>query len=313
MKLIRYVLALIVICFMVLLAQLAGTKEIIFPEIAALAIGAWVAEKQPWDVNKRRIFVLMTICSVIGLLITKYAAFPMLIQIALGFSIVSFILFFARTNFVPVISACLLPILLKTDAWIYPLSVAVMSVLIITGQWLMEKYGLKEKNIFIPCEVCQKDELIKWSKLLFLLAFIALLPIHFGKLFIIAPPLVVIFAEFSNRESKLRNFPIKVIDLVGLAAAIQVIMILVLNTYFHVPLLICTFIATVLMFFIFEKEDVLFPPVGAILLLPLLLNKNDLLLYPFEVMLGCALFISAAMFTFKKPVPATHNVKEDSL
>ena len=44
---------------MVFIAELSGEKEIIFPEICALTIGAWISEKQPWMTNKRRIFFLL--------------------------------------------------------------------------------------------------------------------------------------------------------------------------------------------------------------------------------------------------------------
>ena len=44
----RYFLAIVLICIMLLFAQFSGEKEIIFPEIAALAIGAWISEKQIW-------------------------------------------------------------------------------------------------------------------------------------------------------------------------------------------------------------------------------------------------------------------------
>lgn len=297
-KLLRYALALAAIAVMIIVSRLSGIKDIIFPEIAALAIGAWVAEKLPWDVNKRRIFFLMTLSSILGVCIYRYVHIPVIWQLVAGFGIILGILHFAKTNFVPVISACLLPILLKTGTWVYPLSVGVMSVLIITGQWLLEKYGIKEKNKFVPRKTSTHDELLKWAKLLLLLIFIAFLPIKTGKLFIIAPPLIVIFTEFSNVNSKLRNFPLRVIDLVGLAALVEVSMILFLNAY--LPLTVCTLLAVTIMFFAFEKAHLLLPPVGAILLLPLLLDKDDLLLYPFEVMFGCALFIGAAMFTFKK-------------
>ena len=52
----RYIFGILMAISMVWLAELSGEKEIIFPEICALTIGAWVSEQQPWAVNKRRIF-----------------------------------------------------------------------------------------------------------------------------------------------------------------------------------------------------------------------------------------------------------------
>ena len=45
-----------------------------------------------------------------------------------------------RTNFIPIISACILPIYMRTDSWVYSIAVSVMALLIIVGQWFMEKY-----------------------------------------------------------------------------------------------------------------------------------------------------------------------------
>ena len=65
----RYLFGILMAISMVLLAEISGEKEIIFPEICALTIGAWICEQQPWAVNKRRIFALMSVAGLIGVLI----------------------------------------------------------------------------------------------------------------------------------------------------------------------------------------------------------------------------------------------------
>ena len=47
-----------------------------------------------------------------------------------------------RTNFIPIISACILPIYMRTDSWVYSIAVSIMALMIIVGQWFMEKYLL---------------------------------------------------------------------------------------------------------------------------------------------------------------------------
>ena len=63
----RYIFGIILAFLMVLIAEFTGQKEIIFPEICALIVGAWISEIEPWSVNKRRIFILMTLASVFGI------------------------------------------------------------------------------------------------------------------------------------------------------------------------------------------------------------------------------------------------------
>lgn len=81
----RYLLAAILICIMVLIAELTGEKEIIFPEIVALVIGAWVAEKQPWLVNKRKLFFLMTLSAFVGVFVVRYLHIPLFVEVLLCF------------------------------------------------------------------------------------------------------------------------------------------------------------------------------------------------------------------------------------
>lgn len=57
---------------MVLAAELLGNKEIIFPEITALAIGYILSEKRGWNVNDRRMLFLITLCACAGLLSSVY-------------------------------------------------------------------------------------------------------------------------------------------------------------------------------------------------------------------------------------------------
>ena len=40
----RYIFGILMALVMVLIAEISGEREIIFPEICALTIGAWVAE-----------------------------------------------------------------------------------------------------------------------------------------------------------------------------------------------------------------------------------------------------------------------------
>ena len=44
----RYAAALGVVAAMTAAAELLGEREIVFPEIAALAAGMWVVDKQVW-------------------------------------------------------------------------------------------------------------------------------------------------------------------------------------------------------------------------------------------------------------------------
>lgn len=114
----RYLFGVLMAISMVWLAELSGEKEIIFPEICALTIGAWVSEQQPWAVNKRRIFWLMSAAAWFGVLIVRYCPLPLILQVCICFAFSGSILTACQTNFVPIISACILPVYLKTTSFV---------------------------------------------------------------------------------------------------------------------------------------------------------------------------------------------------
>ncbi len=284
---------------MVLIAEISGEREIIFPEICALTIGAWVAEQQPWMTNKRRIFLLMSLAALFGVLIVRYVSIPLLGQVCLSFAFTGFILTLFKTNFVPIISACILPVYLRTDSWVYPISVSVMALIIIIAQWLMEKYHFRPVNNFVPCEFNVKEQIIKWSKLLLVFGLIAIIPFKTHQIFFLAPPLIVMFTELSNLNSPARKRPLYIVGLMTFGAFMGCLIRLLLNIYLNIPLSICTALACVALFIALNKVKINFPPAGAILLIPMILDKQLLFLFPIEVFVGALLLSYTAILIFK--------------
>lgn len=296
----RYIFAAIMAFAMVIIAEISGEKEIIFPEICALTIGAWISEKQPWMCNKRKMFFLVSVASLFGMLVTRYIPLPLIFQVCLCFAFTGIVLTITRTTLIPIISACILPVYLGTKSWVYPISVTIMALIIICAQWLMEKSHLKPQNHYIPCEFNIKTQIIKWTKLLIVFALIALIPFKAHQIFFLAPPLIVTFTEFSNTSSPLRNRPFTIIGLMTLAATTGCILRETLNVYLHFPLTICTILACCILFFTFDKIKTLFPPAGAILLIPMVLKTEYLKLLPLEVFIGATVLIFAAKIIFPK-------------
>ena len=295
----RYIFGILLAFVMVFIAELSGENEIIFPEICALTIGAWVSEQQPWQTNKRRIFILMTLASLFGVLVVKYVHLPLFIQVCLCFGFTGFILTLFRTNFVPIISACILPVYLRTQSWIYPVSVSLMALIIIIAQWLMEKFNRRPVNNFIPCNFDIKKQIIKWSKLLLVFGLIALVPFKTHQIYFLAPPLIVMFTELSEPQSPARKKPHYIVGLMFFASLTGCLLKLVLNIYMGLPLYICTALACAILFVGLSKIKINFPPAGAILLIPMILDKELLLLFPFEVLIGATILATLAIVLFK--------------
>lgn len=296
----RYIFAVVMAAVMILIAEFSGEREIIFPEICALTIGAWISEIQPWNCNKRKMFFLVSIASLFGMFITRYVPMPMIFQTCVCFAFTGLVLTLTKTTLIPIISACILPVYLGTTSWVYPISVTIMAGIIILAQWLMEKNHLKPKNSYVPCVFDYKEEFIKWSKMLVVFAIIALVPFESHQIYFLAPPLIVTFAEFSNTKSRLRNRPFYIVGLMTLAAATGCALREVLNVYLHLPLTICATLACCVLFVTFDKVKMLFPPAGAILLIPMILKDSILPLLPLEVCIGATILIFTAKWLFRE-------------
>lgn len=294
----RYLFGVLMALSMVWLAELSGEKEIIFPEICALTIGAWICEQQPWAVNKRRIFLLMSAAALFGVLVVRYCHFALIWQVCLCFGFTGFILTASKTNFVPIISACILPVYLRTTSFIYPAAVMIMALIIIFAQWVMEKNHLRPVNKFVPCNFDLKKQLGKWSKLLIVFALIAVIPFKTHQIYFLAPPLIVMFTELSNPKSPARKKPAYIAGLMTFSSFVGSSFRLLFNVYLNLPLSICTALACCVLFFALNKVRINFPPAGAVLLIPMILDKHLLFRFPLEVFVGSVMLCYTAMILF---------------
>lgn len=295
----RYIFGILMAVSMVRLSELCGEKEIIFPEICALTIGAWISEQEPWAVNKRRIFLLMSSASLFGILIVRYCQIPLFFQVCICFAFSGFILTLCRTNFVPIISACILPVYLRTTSFVYPSAVMVMAGIIILAQWIMEKTHLRPVNKFIPCTFDLKFQIIKWLKLLIVFGLIAIIPFKVHQIYFLAPPLIVMFTELSNTKSPARSKPIYIAGLMTFAAFTGSICRLLFNVYLNISLSVCTALACIILFIALNKIKINFPPAGAVLLIPMILDEKFLHTFPLEVFVGSIVLTVAAIILFR--------------
>ena len=142
-------LPLILAAGMVAAAELLHNKEIIFPEITAVAIGALTAPKQSWNVSRLRLLPTMTAAAVIGVGLA-FLPLPAVVKIPLAMLCAAACVTISETEFLPAISACVLPVLLETKTPVYIGSVVVMTSLILITQLVLEKAGLREKMCTSP-------------------------------------------------------------------------------------------------------------------------------------------------------------------
>ena len=121
---------------MVAAAELLHEKEIIFPEITAIAIGALAAPRQVWNTSRLRLLLTITACAAAGVGVVWLVPLPLAAQIPIGLILAFALITASGTEFLPAVSACVLPVLLGTRSPVYILSVIVMICHFITPPFL---------------------------------------------------------------------------------------------------------------------------------------------------------------------------------
>lgn len=290
-KIIPYISTLLLVGLMVGIAELLNEKEIIFPEITALAVGYMVAQKRSWKVNGKRMLLLITICATVGVLIVRYSGLTLFPQMIIAFSFAQILFMFSGTTFAPFVSAIVLPVMMQTKSFIYPISAVILTILVIGFHQLFLKMKIREDEEYIPVMLNSKDDIIDTALRIVCVAIVGFVAIYFNYKFIIAPPLLVAFTEFSRPRNKVRNKPIKTVLVITCCALVGSLSRYLLTIKLELPLTVSALIATLIMLLILTYTKMYMPPVGAITILSMIIPQSSVITYPLQIFVGSVVII----------------------
>lgn len=285
---------------MVGVAEWTDEKEIIFPEMVALMIGLLLVDKRVWQVQRWQIIFLMSLGALAGIGIVLYSPFSFLANLCIAFTFAGTCLLASRTTLIPLISACVLPVLLHTESIIYPVTVLLMSILAVSGQKILERLGIRGQLSAIQYRKSGVKDIGRWFILLGFVGFISSIALYLGYSYLILPPLMVTFAEIVNSKAGFRNRPTQVFLFLVTAATLGTVFQIIGYYYLHLPETIVAFCITATLFLIFEWTGKYFAPAGALAFIPLLLPREGLEWLPLQAAIGAALFITIAMLVFQR-------------
>lgn len=291
-------ISLAVVAIMVGSAEILGEKEIIFPEITAVAMGALIAPVQSWNTSRARLFAVIVSAAVAGVCIVRFIPEILILRIAVGLLMAVGVITLSKTGFAPAISACILPILMGTKSPVYVISVAVMTAFILVSQKVLECFGLHEKYEYKPIE--QSQELLKLrAKQVITALIVCILPAHFHEIFFIAPPLIVAFFELSGKGSKLMKRKHTAIALMAAAAFTGVTARFFISEKLGLTLTLGAVLSSSVIFALCRKAKLYFPPCCAISTLPFIIPQTAMKKFPFEVTAGYIILTIAAVIITK--------------
>lgn len=283
---------------MVAASELLHDKEIIFPEITAVAIGALAAPKQSWNVSRLRLLLTITAAAIIGVGLV-FVPIPPVIKVPLAMVCAAACVTASKTEFLPAVSACVLPVLLGTKSPIYIGSVVVMTSLILLAQLILEKCGLREKSVFTPVQPDKQLFALRIRQIA-AASVICMIPLLTKEIFFIAPPLIVAFFEMSKPHSKLLERSPQAASLMILASVSGVLSRFLLTEKLGLPLAVSAALSCAVILAAVCRMKLYFPPCGAIATLPFIIPEGALLRFPFEIAAGTLVFIAAAFALSKE-------------
>lgn len=300
-KILPIICTMLLVAGMTAAAVLLDNREIIFPEIAAIAVGALAAPNFSWNANKPRIFAYISVCAVLGVLIVRFLPLSVWAQMIIAFLFAQVLLINSKTSFAPMISALVLPVMLQTDTPIYIISAMVLTALILLCRAGLEKARVFEPNAFTALP---RPRFSEYKNVLLRTLFAAVLIVPAVMLdfrFAAAPPLLVAFTEFSNPKSKARSIPVKTVALISLCGSLGAsLRYAFVIKWKLLPLYAVSAIIILCAIMLMNMLKLYIPPAGAISILAVLIPESAVLWFPLEILVGTTFVMLVAKLFFKE-------------
>lgn len=284
-----------IIAVMAAAAELTGEKEIIFPEVAAIAAGCFLAPGMVWKTNYARMVICVTLCAFAGVGIVCFVSAPLWLQVMIAYVCGQIILLSSGTTFAPMISAIALPVLMQTRSMVYPVSALLLTLTAVILRKILEHTGIKARNTYEP-----QPLMSGWNKSAAADVLVRSAAAGIGAWlcisiaggagammkFCVAPPLLVAFTELTRPEcpaGKRKLHTVMLVTLCALAGAVcrgVIVMKAGLSAAAAAIVIACIMIAAM------KILKLYFPPAGAMGVLALLIPDSAVISYPLQVFTG---------------------------
>ncbi len=281
-------------------ADIFQNKEIIFPEVAAIATGALLTPKPAWQTDYLRTFAAIAVCALLGLGIVLWMPGAVWLQMSTAYLLASALFLFSRTSFAPMISAAVLPVLLQTESAVYPVAACILTALILLTRRLLVRCGILEDAPFTklpkPDHAVCGQALLRWL----LVSAVIFAALTSGIRFAAAPPLLVAFTEFWKPEAVSRKRPAAVILLLTLCALSSAGMRYLLCMVCALPSCIAAMLVMLTVFCMMKRLSLMMPPAAAVAVLAFLIPESALPVFPIQILCGITVLV-AVSYLYHEP------------
>ncbi len=286
---------------MVFVAQLFSLNDIIFPEIAALSFGAVVMEKCPWKGHPLLIWLSPTLGALTGVTLLHLVSPSFAVLVCLAFLLVALELKLFHSGVYPSISAAILPILLNVRSISYPVSVCIMA-----GILALILHTRTKKRQEVPVADTTKalpatghNPVAFWVKIVALVYITAYVAYDMSWIYIISPPLLVVFVEATQAIRSGETIPrLRIVSLLSLAALAGLCWYGLIVLWLAGPVWLAAGLSVTTVFLLSDRLHLASPPAFALSLLPVILPQSALFWYPLQVLVGSSVFLLFSLYCF---------------
>lgn len=297
-KWILYACMLLVAFLMAGASGLFGEKDIIFPEIMAIAAGSILSPDYAWQTSKKRLLLCITVCAVCGLLLELFCPGPITVKLVLAFLGAQIIFLLSRTSFAPMVSAMAMPAFLEIGSVVYLISAVVFTALILGINLFLEHAGLKTDPGFTPLTIETRDVTNVLKRTIIMIPVI-LLVFFLDIRFAVAPPMLVAFILFTNPAALCRKKPVRFIALLFFCALAGSMSRLLFTEFLHWPLVVSVLIAFFFIDLVMDRTKLYFPPAAALAMLAFLVPVKTLPVFSLNILIGSILLMICGMLFFR--------------
>lgn len=242
----------------------------------------------------------MRFAAVAGVLTVRYIKVGLYLEILIAFVFAQILFMLSGTTFAPMISAIVLPVMMQTESFIYPIAAFLLTIAVVLFRRFLLKVKIRDKEDFQSVNLHAKSDVIDTAVRTICVAVVGFFAIWSGFKFAIAPPLLVAFTEFSRPKNKARNKPVKTVLLITVCAFVGTVSRYVLNMTLGLPLTVAALTATTIMLVIVYCTKMYIPPAGALTILSMIIPSENVLLYPLQILVGTAVIMLISRLLFMK-------------
>lgn len=283
---ISYVIAFALILLMVTVAVLLEDREVILPEIAAMAIAMWVYREAGWIRQPSKIFLAPSITAAIGFAVNQLPI-AYVGKVILTLVLLMLFLRIIQSNLAPSIATGLLPLVMNATEWTFILSVIVFTLILMLGVLVFGLNKGLEKKVNIEYK--------------YMLVFLVLNFVWIGLCWIagypqlaVIPPILVVVYEVLQKPMYNGKMAFKQGLVLTLSATVGSLLYFAIDSWILVTLL-----AMLLMLVLLRIVGIRMPAVYAFPLLPFVFPEEIIARLPIGALVA-SVFFFCLVLAFKK-------------